>query len=69
VKNAEKCLQIKQFPLPLNYLTSSTATMTMLRHGLCANLYFVTLLKFFYIAAAPLCLTREIARQDTAGRR
>ncbi|MDP4105106.1 MAG: hypothetical protein Q8935_09130 [Bacillota bacterium] len=30
--------------------------------------YFVTQLRFFSIAAAPLCLTRQKARADTAGR-
>ncbi len=30
--------------------------------------FFVTPLKFFYIATAPLCLTRENAREGTAGR-
>jgi hypothetical protein len=29
---------------------------------------FATLLNFFYIVTAPLCLTRENARQSTAGR-
>ncbi len=35
---------------------------------LASQYFFVTPLRFFHTARAPLCLTREYARTDTAGR-
>ena len=33
-----------------------------------SKIFSVTALEFFYTLSAPLCLTRENARQGTAGR-
>ena len=53
-------------PIVMNQFTA--ARVPVMLHYVAQNMLSVTPLEFFHILFTPLCLTREYARQGTAGR-